>query len=206
MITSAAGGEGKTTLSAQLAGRCASAGIRTLLIDADMRRTTLSRMLDVPQGRGLVDVLGRKADVEDAVVHIEAAGSLFLLPAGMVEHDPCRMLRRPDFGQMLERLRQDFELILIDTPPVLPVPDALTIGQWVDGALVAARSDSSRYSLVGRASRMLASARIPLLGIVVNGVRLDAGYADYAYRYNQPVGAASDGSPGDARPEAGAPR
>jgi polysaccharide biosynthesis transport protein len=206
MITSATGAEGKTTLSAQLAGRCASAGVRTLLIDADLRHATLSRMLDVPQGHGLVNVLGGEIEIEEAVVNIDGAGSLFLLPAGTSRQDPGRVLRGPDLGQMLEHLRQDFELILIDTPPVLPVPDALTVGQWVDGALIAARNDTSRLSLVERASRSLASARIPVFGVVVNGVPTEKSYADYAYRYSQPVEATSDVSPGNPRPEAGSPR
>ncbi|MGE5754394.1 MAG: polysaccharide biosynthesis tyrosine autokinase [Planctomycetaceae bacterium] len=206
LITSATGAEGKTTLSAQLAGRCASAGVRTLLIDADLRRATLSRMLDVPQGHGLVNVLGGEVEVEEAVVNIDGAGSLYLLPAGTSGQDPGRVLRGPELGQMLEHLRQDFELILIDTPPVLPVPDALTVGQWVDGALIAARNDTSRLSLVERASRSLASARIPVFGVVVNGVPTEKSYAEYAYRYPQPVVATSDVSPGDPRPGAGSSR
>jgi Mrp family chromosome partitioning ATPase len=108
---------------------------------------------------------------------------------------------------MIEHLRQDFELILIDTPPVLPVPDALTIGQWVDGSLIAVRSDTSRFHFVGRASRLLASARIPLLGVVVNGVRIESTYADYAYRYVHETAdptseaASSDAHPGDGSPQ-----
>jgi capsular exopolysaccharide synthesis family protein len=206
MITSASGGEGKTTLAAQLGGRCASAGIRTLLIDADLRRGTLSRMLDVPQGPGLVNVLGGACEVEEAIVGIDTAASLFLLPAGMSGLDAGRVLRGPDLGQMLERLRQSFELILIDTPPVLPVPDALTVGQWVDGSLIAARSDTSRFPHVGRASRMLATARIPLLGVVVNGVRSEGNYIDYAYRYAHTAEATSAAMADDPRADPGAPR
>jgi capsular exopolysaccharide synthesis family protein len=210
MITSAMGGEGKTTLAAQLGGRCASAGIRTLLIDADLRRATLSKMLDVPQGPGLVNVLGGTSGVAEAVVNIDGAGSLFLLPAGMSGMDAGRVFRGPDLGRMLEQLREEFELILIDTPPVLPVPDALTVGQWVDGSLIAARSDTSRFNLVGRASRMLSSARIPVLGVVVNGVRSEGTYGDYAYRYSQTSATATadaptDGGPGPG-PGAGSPR
>jgi capsular exopolysaccharide synthesis family protein len=205
MITSASGGEGKTTLAAQLGGRCATAGIRTLLIDADLRRATLSRLLDVPQGPGLVNVLSGASEVAEVVVSIDTGGSLHLLPAGMSGLDAGRVLHGPELGQILEHLRQEFELILIDTPPVLPVADALTVGQWVDGSLIAVRSDTSRFNFVGRATRMLASARIPVLGVVVNGVRCEESYADYAYRNVRTSASASSAMADDPGPEPDAP-
>jgi capsular exopolysaccharide synthesis family protein len=206
MITSASGGEGKTTLTAQLGGRCATAGIRTLMIDADLRRATLSRLLDVPQGPGLVNMLSGASEIAEVIVSIDSGGSLFLLPAGMSGLDAARVLRGPELGQILENLRQEFELILIDTPPVLPVADALTVGQWVDGSLIAVRSDTSRFSLVGRASRMLASARIPVLGVVVNGVRCEESYADYAYRSARRAAPAATSTVDDPSPEPDSPR
>ena len=89
---------------------------------------------------------------------------------------------------------------------MLPVPDALTVGQWVDGSLIAVRSDTSRFNLVGRASRLLASARIPVLGVVVNGVRSEGTYADYAYRHAQTAETASGTMADDPRADAGSPR
>jgi succinoglycan biosynthesis transport protein ExoP len=183
MITSATGGEGKTTLSAHLAARCANSGTSTLLIDADMRRASLGRLLDVPAGPGLVDVLGGDIDLDEVLITVQAGGFHFL-SAGSANKDPSRVLKSTRFSELLARLRQTYDLVIIDTPPVLPVADALIMGRWVDGAVMAARFDASRLPLVERANRQLALAGIPVLGVVVNGVRnQDAAYGNYAYNY-----------------------
>jgi succinoglycan biosynthesis transport protein ExoP len=184
MITSATGGEGKTTLSAHLAARCANAGTSTLLIDADMRRASLGRLLDVPVGPGLGDVLGGDIDLDEALITVQAGGFHFL-SAGTPGRDPSRVLKSARLSELISRLRQTYDLVIIDTPPVLPVADALIMGRWADGAVVAARFDASRLPLVERANRQLALAGIPVLGVVVNGVRgQDATYGNYAYSYN----------------------
>ncbi len=184
MITSATGGEGKTTLSAHLAARCANSGTSTLLIDADMRRASLGRLLDVPVGAGLGDVLGGDIDLDEALITVQAGGFHFL-SAGTPGRDPSRVLKSARLSELIARLRQTYDLVIIDTPPVLPVADALIMGRWADGAVMAARFDASRLPLVERANRQLALAGIPVLGVVVNGVKgQDAAYGNYAYSYN----------------------
>jgi capsular exopolysaccharide synthesis family protein len=184
MITSATGGEGKTTLAAHLAARCANARTSTLLIDADIRRASLGRLLDVPVGPGLGDVLAGDIEFDQAAITVQAGGFHFL-SAGIPGRDPSRVLKSARLSELLGRLRQSYDLVIIDTPPVLPVADALIVGRWADGAVMAARFDASRLPLVERANRQLALAGIPVLGVVVNGVRgQDASYGNYAYNYN----------------------
>ena len=184
MITSATGGEGKTTLSAHLAARCANSGTSTLLIDADLRRGSLGRLLDVPVGPGLGDVLGGDIDLDEALITVQAGGFHFL-SAGTPGRDPSRVLKSTRLSMLINRLRHTYDLVIIDTPPVLPVADALIMGRWADGAVMAARFDASRLPLVERANRQLALAGIPVLGVVVNGVKgQDATYGNYAYSYN----------------------
>ena len=183
MITSATGGEGKTTLSAHLAARCANAGTSTLLIDADMRRASLGRLLDVPVGPGLADVLAGDVELDSALVTVQAGGFHFL-SAGTPGRDPSRVLKSTRLAELIGQLRASYDLVLIDTPPILPVADALIMGRWADGAVVAARYDASRLPLVERANRPLAAAGIPVLGVVVNGVRgQETTYGNYAYSY-----------------------
>jgi capsular exopolysaccharide synthesis family protein len=189
-ITSAVGGEGKTTLTAHLAVCCAKAGISTLVIDADLRRGALSRMFEEEQAAGLSDVLKGDMPAEEAVVPLRDGG-FHLLPAGTPGQHPGWLFREHRIGQVLERYRQMFDLILVDTPPVLPVPDALSLGRWVDGAVLIIRYDVSRFSLVERARRRLLSAGIPILKTVVNGVRTSRfsgfGYnngGSYGYSYS----------------------
>ena len=96
----------------------------------------------------------------------------------------------PKFGQLISQLRQLYDLIIIDSPPVLPVPDALILGRWADGAVIAARYDISRFPQVERARRQLDNAGIAVLGTVINGMRhSDSYYGRYTYsrqRSNQP--------------------
>ena len=110
------------------------------------------------------------------------AGGFHLLSAGGGGHDPSRLLQGERLGQLVARLREAFDIVLIDAPPVLPVPDALLIGRWTDGAVVAVRHDSSRFPLVERAQKRLTSIGVPLIGAVVNGVRpAESSYGAYEY-------------------------
>ena len=180
LVTSAVGGEGKTTLAAQLAARCGNAGISTLLIDADLRRAALCRLLDVPEGPGLSDVL-EGAKIEDVVIPVQG-GTFSLLSAGTPVQDASRILQGRNFPMLIAQLRRRYELIFIDSPPVLPVPDALVLGRWADGALLAVRFEISRSPQVERARRQLDNAGIPVLGTVINGMRSsDTYYGHYSF-------------------------
>ena len=190
LITSAVGGEGKTTLAAQLAARCGNAGMSTLLIDSDFRRASLCKLLDVPpEGPGLSDVLKDEATIDEVAIPVQG-GTFYLLPAGTPIQDTSRLLQSPKFGQLMSQLRQHYDLIIIDSPPVLPVPDALILGRWADGAVIAARYDISRFPQVERARRQLDNAGIAVLGTVINGMRhSDSYYGRYTYsrrRSNEP--------------------
>jgi capsular exopolysaccharide synthesis family protein len=181
LITSAIGGEGKTTLAAQLAARCGNSGMSTLLIDADFRRAALCPLLDVPEGPGLSDVLKDEATLDEVAIPVQG-GTFYLLPAGSPVQDTARLLQSPRFGLLVQQLRELYDLIIIDSPPVLPVPDALILGRWSDGAVIAVRYDISRFPQVERARRQLDTAGVTVLGTVINGMRnSDSYYGRYSY-------------------------
>jgi capsular exopolysaccharide synthesis family protein len=182
VVTSAVGGEGKTTLAAHLAVCCAKAGISTLVIDADLRRAALSRMFEEEQTVGLSDVLKGDVAPEEGVVELRDGG-FHLLPAGSLGQHPGWLFREQRIGQVLGRYRQMFDLVILDTPPLLPVADALSLGRWVDGAIMVIRYDMSRFPLVERARRRLISAGIPVLKTVVNAVKTSRFSSGYNYRY-----------------------
>jgi len=196
MITSAVGGEGKTTLAAHLAVCCAKAGISTLVIDADLRRAALSRMFEEERTVGLSDVLKGDASPEEAVVALHDGG-FHLLPAGSPGQHPGWLFREQRIGQILARYRQMFDMVIIDTPPVLPVADALSLNRWVDGAVLVIRYEMSRFPLVDRARRRLISAGIPILKTVVNGVKPSRFGSGYRYDYGYSVGYAGRNAPDD---------
>jgi polysaccharide biosynthesis transport protein len=186
LITSATGGEGKTTLAAHLATRCGDAGMSTILIDADLRRAALCVLLDLPEGPGLSDVLKNEAKVEDVVIPVRG-GTFVLLPAGTPVQDTSCVLQSRKVGELIAQLRKVYDLIIIDSPPVLPVPDGLILGRWADGAVLAARYDISRFPQVERARRQLDGAGIPVLGTVINGMRNSESYSgSYAYKRRPP--------------------
>ncbi|WP_337176270.1 P-loop NTPase [Paludisphaera sp.] len=198
LISSAVGGEGKTTLAAQLAARCGHAGHSTLLIDADLRRGALCPLLDVADGPGLSDVLTNEVlNVEDLTIPVQG-GTFHLLSAGTPTSDTSRVFQGRTFGMLIARLRQLYDLIIIDSPPILPVPDALIMGRWTDGVVLTSRFDVSRAPQVERARRQLDLAGIPVLGTVINGMRTsDSYYGRYSYSRQQ----AGPGDPGaDATP------
>ena len=187
LVTSAISGEGKTTLAAQLAARCGNAGVSTLLVDADLRRAGLCTLLDIPEGPGLSDLLEKdKAKFEDVVIPVQG-GLFYLLAAGTPVHDPSGVFQGRGLAMLIAELRKRYEMIIIDSPPVLPVPDALVLGRWVDGALLAARFEVSRSPQVERARRQLDNAGIPLLGTVINGMRFsEEYYGRYTHRRQRP--------------------
>jgi polysaccharide biosynthesis transport protein len=192
LITSAIGGEGKTTLAAQLAARCGNAGMSTLLIDADLRRAALCTLLDVPEGPGLSDVLQDESSVDEVIIPVQG-GTFYLLPAGTPIQDASRVLQSRKFELLMTQLRQLYDLIIIDSPPILPVPDALILGKWADGAVLAARYDISRFPQVERARRQLDNAGIAILGTVINGMRHSESYYG-RYTYSRRRSSQSDSS------------
>ena len=182
LITSAVGGEGKTTLAAQLAARCGNAGMSTLLIDADLRRTGLCALLDVPEGPGLSDALINDEPAPTELVVPVQGGTFHLLPAGTPVPDTSRVLQDRKLGLIITQFRQLYDLVIIDSPPILPVPDALILGRWADGAVLAVRFDISRFPQVERARRQLDGSGIAVLGTVINGMKnSDTYYGRYSY-------------------------
>jgi Mrp family chromosome partitioning ATPase len=155
----------------------------TLLIDADLMRAGLCSLLDVPEGPGLSDVLlsDNPPPTDELIIPIQG-GTFHLLPAGTPVQDTSRPLQDRKLGLLIAQLRERYGLIIIDSPPVLPVPDALIIGRWVDGAVLAVRYDMSRFPQVERARRQLHGAGVAILGTVINGMRnSDSYYGRYSY-------------------------
>lgn len=180
MVTSAMQGEGKTSLSSQLATSMATAGLRTLILDCDLRNPSMHRLFDVALSPGCSEILCQEVDVSDAV-QPTTVPNLWMIPAGQCSNRVITALAQ---GHPLEtlfnRLRGQFDFIVVDCCPVLPVADALLVGQHVDGAVISILQDISQLPKVLNASERLTQLNIPLLGAVVNGIKTDV----HAYGYN----------------------
>jgi capsular exopolysaccharide synthesis family protein len=167
MVTSAGPREGKTTLASHLAISIAATGRRTLLIDGDLRRPVLHRLLEVEQGPGLCEVLLGLDPFE--AIRLSSVPNLSLLPAGQVSRPVIQALGQDKLAPILERLRAEYEFILIDSSPVLLVNDALLMGQHVDGVLLSIRPHTSQLPKVHAAYERLAAVHIRTVGMVYNG-------------------------------------
>ena len=139
-------------------------------------------LLDVPEGPGLSDALIQDDPAATDLVIPVQGGTFHLLPAGTPTPDASRVLQNRKLGLLVTQFRQIYDLVIIDSPPVLPVPDALILGRWADGAVLAVRYDISRFPQVERARRQLDCAGICVLGTVINGMRnSDSYYGGYSY-------------------------
>lgn len=180
MVTSAMQGEGKTSLSSQLATSMATAGLRTLIVDCDLRNPSMHRLFDLALAPGCSEILLSELDVSDAV-QPTSVPNLWVVSAGQCSNRVIAALAQGhQLESMFNRLRGQFDFIVVDTCPVLPVADSLLIGQHVDGVVISILQDISQLPKVLNASERLAQLNIPLLGAVVNGIKTDI----HAYGYN----------------------
>lgn len=185
MFTSARASESKTTTVARLGAVLARQGRRTVVIGADLRRPTLTERFDVAEGPGLGEYLCGLYSADNCVVAVDGTPELFLLRAGTVLDDrsPADLLRSPRMAELIEALREEYDHILIDCPPVLPVVDALEVAKLSDGIVLNAFASRTRMTHVEQALELIRrSANVPVLGYVLTGVSRRAGtYTDSYY-------------------------
>ncbi len=168
MVTSALGGEGKTTLATHLAASLARAWRKTLLIDCDLRNPGAHRQFDLAVEPGVSEALRGEVEFEDAV-RPTLVSRLWLLPAGKFDSHAVQALAQDGVRNVFERLKEEYDFIVIDTSPVLPVADALLVAQHADAALFAVLRDVSRIPAVQAAHQRLAALGVRTLGAVVIG-------------------------------------
>lgn len=183
VISSSVSGEGKTTTAINLAVSLADAGSRVLLIDADLRRPSIADYLGLEGRAGLTTVLIGKATEAD-VVQPWGDSSLDVLPAGQVPPNPSELLGSKAMQALLDRVTSTYDIVLIDSPPLLPVTDAAVLGRQVGGLLVIAGVDVIHRPQLKETMNLLDTAGCHVLGVVVNKIaRRDVGAYVYEHGY-----------------------
>lgn len=177
IVTSAVGGEGKTTIAVNLARAMAEAGDRVLLVDCDLRRPSVHQVLGLPNGRGVTSVVVDNVGVADAVHFVD--GGLAVLTSGPPVQNPTEMLGSERFSSVIAALSSQADFVVLDSPPVLPVADALIAGLRVDGAVVVSRIGVVRRRAVREMLSRMDEARVPLVGFVANDVSSASSYDSY---------------------------
>lgn len=170
VVTSPAGQEGKSFVSANLALSMAEDGRRVLLMDADLRRPSLATLLGRPSDSGLSNVLAGQVRVWDATQEWEQPHLAFL-PSGEIPPSPAELLGAPQMIDLLAELRQHYDKIIIDSPPVLPVADASLLAAVADGVILVVHEGRATRASVRAASEALHNAGARVVGAVSNGRR-----------------------------------
>lgn len=187
MITSTVASEGKSTISANLAVEFAHAGKNTLLIDTDLRRSTVDQTFGLHgTTKGLTSYLVHRFDELTDVIHKTEVENLSVIPSGPIPPNPAELIASQGMKDVLDKLKESFDLVIVDAPPLLPVTDGQIMANMVDGVVLVVRQNHTLKSGVKEAKQTLENAKANILGVVFNDVESsnDHGYYGEGYYYN----------------------
>jgi polysaccharide biosynthesis transport protein len=212
LVSSPSEGEGKTTVATNLAMAFAQNG-KTCLVDCDLRRSMAARAFGLQPTAGLGQCLAGRVSLPDVLKAVPTAPRLTILPGGPLMPNPGDLVASEQMRAVLVALRNQFEYVVIDSPPVIPFADARVLALLSDAVVLVALYGVTTRRAIGRASELLDEIRAPLAGMVVNRINLDS--ADYRYynygssrrpgEYRNPyLKELSDGGPPPLDPQAGA--
>ena len=186
MITSSGPAEGKSTTMSNLAVTLAQAGRRTLIVDCDMRRPVVNQIFNINREPGLAEVLTDKLDWHE---HIQptAVEGLFVLPSGKIPSNPSELVGRQHMADILAEMKQEYDFVLCDVPPILVVSDAALLASHLDGVLILVRSGLAIAHDVARAAEQMERVGGKVIGAVFNAMDTESnrygkyGYGKYGY-------------------------
>lgn len=196
LFTSGVKGEGKTTVAGNVAVAFAQAGHRTILIDADLRRPSLHALFNFqPELSGLSEYLTSQKDL-DQVLYPTSLPQLTIVPSGSRPPNPAELIGSVKMAEMLTKFSEQYDYVLVDAPPVLPVTDVLTLLAKVDGVVLVVRGQETERHIAGLAVNRLDQLGGRILGVVLNNIDTSSDYyyyysGAYAYHYGDDMRAAN---------------
>lgn len=181
-VTSSMRGEGKSTTAVNLAYVFAEKGHKVLLIDGDLRIPSIAKKLEIESTPGLTDLLkGKGAQISEFKSHL--LNNWFILPSGDIPPNPSELLGSSRMDNVLKQLREFFDYIIVDLPPVNIVSDAVAISHLITGMIVVIREDYTEKKELERCMRQLKLSNVKVLGTVLNGSNTGAGYYNKYRKY-----------------------
>ncbi|MBD1878453.1 polysaccharide biosynthesis tyrosine autokinase [Coleofasciculus sp. FACHB-T130] len=181
VVSSASPGDGKSTVSVHLAQAAAAMGQRVLLVDADLRRPQVHNVLGLENHQGLSNVIATGLTPREAIQRLPSWDNLYVLTAGQIPPDPTRLLSSKRMQYLMEQLNAVFDLVIYDTPPILGLADGRLLAVHTNGVIMVARLGKTDRSILLQAIDALKISSAPVLGMVANGVRRNAGGSYYYY-------------------------
>lgn len=187
MLTSAMLSEGKSTVAVFLALTAARKGMKTLLLDADLRRPTVHRYFGHQRDNGLAEILSGET-VSKNVIRKTSLDKLDLITAGRAIANPSELFDSRAIGNLVTEMKFYYDLVVVDSPPVIPVSDPMLLAQEVDGVILVVKAGETQREVVRRATEILRSQSRKMLGVVMNNMNGHLpyyyDYSSYGYDYN----------------------
>jgi len=183
VVSSAGPGDGKSTTVVNIAITFASLGKKTLLIDGDLRKPILHKVFDISRGPGLTHAMIEDLNDTDIIRKTEIS-NLYIITCGDIPPNPSEILSSQKLKNFIERMKSEFEIILFDSPPIIAVTDASVISKMTDAILLVVKSGVTDTRVVARTVELLKQVKTHLIGAVLNGVNITAGYDSYYYYYH----------------------
>ena len=191
LVTSALPGEGKTTTTVNLGATLASLGGRVVIVDCDMRRPSIHRATGVKNSPGFVQCLTGRTALSEAILQVDGIPNLSVIPCGPIPPNPAEVLSSPKTSELLRKLHDQFEYVLVDSPPILSVADSRILATLTDAVVLVTRAYETPYEVVRRARSLLYGAGARILGVALNDVQLRkerygsryGHYGQYGYGY-----------------------
>ena len=188
IITSALPQESKSNVAVNIAINMASEGKKVILVDCDLRKPVLHKYLRVgSHNQGLTDVLAGKVKLDDAIVKFKDV-KVHLLPAGTIPPNPSEMLSQERMRKLVDFLKETYDFVIIDAPPVSVVTDAAVLGNYVDGAILVVRSKFAPKETIQLAKQKLENVNIKILGVVLTRYNAKNATRNSAYTYSYGYG------------------
>ncbi|MZQ74582.1 MAG: polysaccharide biosynthesis tyrosine autokinase [Peptoclostridium sp.] len=183
LVTSSKQGEGKTTTVSNIAITMADLGKKTVIIDCDLRRPRLHKAFGITNVGGITDIL-LNSDSYKGYLKKTGIENLEIITAGQIPSNPSEMLSSKSMGKLIEQIRNDYDYIFIDAPPIAVVTDAVILSSMADGAILVCHSGGVEVELAKSAKQALEKSGANIIGVVLNKMNIEKRSSYYAYYYN----------------------